>query len=393
VIVLVHHRSNAIGRIANRVLARTPELMHRLGDTKRLRDLAAEVRAAAAREHIPAERVELLGDAFDIDVLRAALLAILEGAPAARDAEVTSAVDTYVRELFKACFRDVRDSSPIFQSYRPGADFALYTTGGYGRGEAFGADWDYVAVVGRDDGRLEKFFGKVLQRVSQAMTRRGLMPHNRFTDDFNAYVMSIRALRAHLAKRTEETFIDEAEILEARFCLGDPAVARRFNDEVKTVVEGENALPFLRDILNELRSRRSSLPIGLNLKLAPGGLREIHLLWLAIRIFAKLPGPLVPELSRQAGDALPECRTDLRFLMVAHAELRRARDLYRLVVAVDDPIEPDVMVEMARDLAPLRQAGIRDDYAIELEKVLLTSAVRIDRVAEAIDERLRQGQT
>lgn len=384
VIVLVHHRSNAIGRITVRVLARTPEFLQRLGDARRLKELGAEIRSQAAREQIPGEQIELLGDAFDVDVLQAALIAVLEGAPAARDSEFTSAVDAYVRELFKACFRGVRQRSPIFSHYRPGAGFALYATGGYGRGEAFGGDWDYLAIVGEHDKGMKKFFGKVLQRVSGAMTRRGLLPHNRFTDHFNAYVLSLEELRSYLEHRTQETFIDEAEILEARFFLGDPAVARRFNDEIRSFVENENGRDFLRDILHELESRRATLPHGLNLKLAPGGLREIHLLWLAIRIFAKLPGPMVPELLRQAAEALPECRTDLRFLMVANAELRRARDLYRLVVAWDETLEPDVIVEMAKDLAPLQQAGVREDYSEELEKLLVTSALRIDRVAEAI---------
>jgi hypothetical protein len=387
VIVLVHHRSNAIGRITVRVLARAPEFLQRLGDGRRLRDLASEIRAQAASEPIPTEQVELLGDAFDVDFLRTALTAILEGTPAAHDNEFTSAVDLYVRELFKAYFRDVRQGSPIFSQYRPGSNFALYATGGYGRGEAFGGDWDYLAVVGEDDRGLKKFFGKVLQRVSNAMTRRGLLPHNRFTEHFNAYVVSIPELVQHLDRRNRETFIDEAEILEARLFLGDPAIARRFHEEVRVHVEKANARDFLRDILRELQERRSSLPLGINLKQAPGGLREIHLLWLAIRIFAELPGPLVPELMRQVSAALPECRTDLRFLMVANAELRRARDLYRLVVAFDDTMEPDVIVQMAKDLAPLRNAGVREDYDEELGKLLITSALRIDRVAAAIAKR------
>ncbi len=387
VIVLVHHRSNAIGRITVRVLGRAPEFLQRLGDARRLRDLASEIRAQAAREPSPREQIELLGDAFDVDVLRTALIAVLEGAPAARDSEFTSAVDLYVRELFKACFRDVRLGSPIFSQYRPGSNFALYATGGYGRGEAFGGDWDYLAVVGENDRSMKKFFGKVLQRVASAMTKRGLLPHNRFTDHFNAYVVSIAELRRYIEERTGETFIDEAEILEARFFLGDPAVARRFTQEIRNRVQKEHAQAFLRDILRELSERRTALPLAINLKLAPGGLREIHLLWLAIRIFADLPGPLVPELLRQVAAVLPECRTDLRFLMVANAELRRARDLYRLVVAFDDTMEPGTLVELARDLAPLRQAGVREDYTEELQKLLVTSALRIDRVAGSIARR------
>lgn len=389
VILLAYHRANAVGRICTRVLARTPEFLARLGDARRLKDLASEINQQAAHEQRPLQQIELLGDAFDVAVLRAALIAVLEGAPAARDEEFTGAVDIYVRELFKACFREVRQRSPMFQNYRPGSRIAVYATGGYGRGEAFGGDWDYLAVVDQDDRGLKKFFGKVLQRVSGAMSRRGLHPHNRFTDHFNAYVVSLPELVDYFRSRSSETFIDEAEILEARFFLGDPQVARRYNDEVRDLVSKRNGEAFVRDILAELDDRRTALPNALNLKLGAGGLREIHLLWLAIRIIADLPGPLVPELLGKAADTLPECRSDLRFLMLANADLRRARDLYRLVVAFDDSMVPEEIVEIAKNLAPLRLAGVRGDYGQELERLMQASALRIDKVAGAIRARMR----
>ncbi|MEL7372606.1 MAG: hypothetical protein AAFN74_27015, partial [Myxococcota bacterium] len=328
-----------------------------------------------------------LGDAFDVITLGSALVAILEGAPADRDAAFTHAVDQYVRELFKACFREVRDKSPMFSRYRPGSKVAVYATGGYGRGEAFGGDWDYIAVVDEPDRGLKKFFGKVIQRVSAAMTRRGLHPHNRLSDHFNEYVISISELTEYLKQRTPETFIDEAEILEARFFLGDPATDRRFNEEIRSLVTQTNAPAFIDDVLTELRVRRKHPPVGLNLKLAPGGLREIHLLWLAIRVFAKLPGPLTPDMIGIAAEALPESLGDLRFLLVANAELRRARELYRLAIAFDDTIETQEMVLTAADLAPLRHAGVRGDYQRELGKLLKAASIRVDRVIAEIERK------
>ncbi|MCB9654377.1 MAG: hypothetical protein H6729_09645 [Deltaproteobacteria bacterium] len=389
VIVIIRHSSNAVARVATRVVARTPEFLNRLGSTRRMRDLTQEILARAAREPKPSEQIDLIGDAFDVSVLRAAVIAVLEGAPAARDADFTASVDLYLRELFKACFRDIRQRSPIFESYRPGSGIALYSTGGIGRGEAFVGDWDYIAVIDQDDRGMKKFFGKVLQRVSGAMTRRGLMPHNRFTAHFNAYVVSLPELRTFLERRTSETFVDEAEILEARFFLGDPSVARRFNEEIRALVTETHAPLFIADILTEIEARRKECMHGLNLKAAPGGLREIHLLFLAIRIVSKIPVPLVPELLPLAAESVPECKADLRFLMVANAELRRARDLYHLVAAYDDNLDVEAIVEIAADLPPLRHAGVRQDYETEIIKLLAESKSRIDRVASALSERLR----
>lgn len=384
VIVAVYHHSNSLGRLVERVIGRTPEFLQRLGDPRRLKDLGNELMIRAAREPSLREQIDLLGDAYDVGSLRAALLAVIEGSPTARDVEFTQTVDQYVRELFKACFREVHQKSPMFEPYRPGSGIAVYATGGYGRGEAFGADWDYIAVVERDDGGLKKFFGKVLQRVSVMMARRGLIPHNRFTDQFNTYVVSVPELIDYFSRRTPQTFIDEAEVLEARFFLGDPAVARKFKDLIFEPVMTSARRPFIRDLLTELRERRLRPPLGLNIKLSPGGLREIHLLWLAIRVFAALPGPFVPALLPHVERALPKHRADLRFLMAANEELRRARELYRLVVAIDDQLDADLIAAIAKDLAPLRAAGVRGDYRAKLLRLMGRVAKRIDRVASTI---------
>ena len=388
VIFLVHHRSNAIGRVANRVLARTPEFLRRLGDMRRLRELTQKILDAAAREPDPETQIELLGDSFDVATLRASLIAMLEGAPADRDSELTAAVDRYVRELFKACFREVRQRSPMFQLYRPGSGIAVFATGGYGRGEAFGGDFDYIAVARGGDPGLKKFFGKVLQRVSNAMSRRGLHPHNRFTGQFNAWVVRLPELIDYLSERREETFIDEAEMLEARFLLGDPALARAFNEQVVGMVLNESRELFIRDILGELDGRRDRLPNHLNLKEGRGGLREIHLIMLALRCHAGLKGPMGASSLELVAKDLPGTEPVLRALWETHRELRRARELYRLTVAFDDNIEPEQLEEVAYDLLPLREAGVRTPYRPYLEQLMSRTADVIDRLREELSARV-----
>lgn len=384
VVYLVHHRSNAIGRIANRVLARTPEFLRRLGDTRRLKALSNDILESAALEPDPRNQIEILGDSFDVAVLRASLVGILEGAPSARDHEFTGAVDRYVRELFKACFREVRQRSPMFEFYRPGFGVALFATGGYGRGEAFGGDFDYIAVVDAADGGLRKFFGKVLQRMSMEMTRRGLHPHNRHTDLFNSWAVSVPELVEHMKTREAESFIDEAEVVEARFCLGDAALAQAFTEQVKGLVLGPHRRLFIRDVLDEIRNRRPWVPEALNLKEGRGGLRELHLLFLAVRAFARTDGPFMAASIDHVEPLLPGHREDLEFLVSAHHELRRFRELYRLSVAFDDELQVERLEEVARDLAPLRRAGVRGSILARIEHLMREVSSATERVSAAI---------
>lgn len=383
-LVLVHHRSNAVGRISSRVLARSNEFVQRLGDGRRLKELTTEIMQRAAREHHPAEQVRLLADASDVATLRAAIQGVLKGTPSSQDKEQVAAVDQYVRELFKAYFREVRQRSPMFQHYRPGSRVAIFATGGYGRGEAFGSDFDYFALVTDEDPGLKKFFGKVIQRVSTTMARSGLQPHNRFADIFSTYAVSLPELKKYLSDRHNEIFIDEAEVLEGRFFLGDPLLARRFDEEIRTIVTNKNRLDFLHDILNELKERRSIAHHGLNVKLGPGGLREIHLLWLALRAYAQLDHPFGASDMRDIVESLGGCGGELRFLMVAHDELRRARDLYRLMVAFDDIMDPSLMIDISKNLKPLSTVGIRGDYGHQLEKLMTATRLRVDRIAHQI---------
>jgi len=289
-----------------------------------------------------------------------------------------------VRELFKASFRDVRQRSPLFQLYRPGSGIAVFATGGYGRGEAFGGDFDYIAVARGGDPGLKKFFGKVLQRVSNAMSRRGLHPHNRFTGTFNAWVVRLPELIDYLDARSAETFIDEAEMLEARFLLGDPALARDFNEQVVSKVATEHRESFIRDILAEFEDRRTHLPHHLNLKEGKGGLREIHLILLALRCHVGLKGPMGEQSIAAVGRRLPAIEPELHRLLEANRELRRARELYRLTVAFDDHLEPEQLEEVAYDLLPLREAGVRTPYRPFLEQTMARTAEVVDHLRDEL---------
>ena len=214
---------------------------------------------------------------------------------------------------------------------------------------------------------MRKFFSKVIQKLEATILRRGVIPHNRQSHEFNSYVIELTELKRHLENRTEQTFVDEAEILESRFILGDLALQKKFSDKVVDYVLGSSRECFVLDILNELLERRTALPIPINIKNGYGGLREIQLLRLALGAMAGQANISLGEIIQLPGFLTEEQRASLRFISVGYDELRRTRDLYRLVVAgQENPIDTDSFVDIARDLPPLKALGIRPNFVKNL---------------------------
>ncbi|MEE2901554.1 MAG: hypothetical protein VYC39_04460 [Myxococcota bacterium] len=387
VIVLVHHHANRVNRLKNRIEDRTPNYFERLGDPERAKKLAKKLRSQAAHEFSSRKQLKLIGDAFDISIITHSLNAILDGAPATRDERYIKAFDDYIRSTFKICFRETQAKSPLFERIRPGTGFALYATGGYGRNQGFGADFDYFAITSHADAGMRKFFSKVIQKLEATILRRGVIPHNRQSHEFNSYVIELDELKRHLENRTEQTFVDEAEILESRFILGDLALQKKFSDKVVDYVLGPSRECFVLDILNELLERRTALPIPINLKNGYGGLREIQLLRLALGAMAGKANISLGDIIQLPGFLTEEQRASLRFISVGYDELRRTRDLYRLVVAgQENPIDTDSFINIARDLPPLKALGIRPNFGKELEHLMTTCGRKIDQIVESFDK-------
>ena len=384
ILILVYHRSNAVGRVADRILHKNRDFLGRVNDYHRLKLLSQNLYKQASIQPNLDTQIRLLQEACDVAYLRGVIYTILRASPVQQDHELVSTIDQFIRELFKAYFREFKRKSPIFKHYRPGANIAIYATGGYGRQEAFGSDFDYFAIISGDDPGLGKFLGKVLQRVSTSMTRCGLQPHNRFADIFNSYVVHINDLASHLTHRTNDLFIDEAEVLEGRFFLGDPILASQFESRIRNYVLTDNRTVFIKDILKEIKDRKTFQPPTLNVKQSSGGLRDIHLLWLALQTYLGAKEPLSYTNTQNISGKLEGTAEDLQLLCLAHHELRKARDIYRLVVAFDDAMDTNRFAEISKDIKPLVNAGFKDNYKDFLEELLSSTSQRIDNISQLI---------
>ena len=109
---------------------------------------------------------------------------------------------------------------------------------------------------------------------------------------------------------------------------------------------------------------------------------------LALRCYAGLRGPIGPPSIDAIARSIPGVEPELQGLFEAYRELRRARELYRLTVAFDDHVEPELLEEVAYDLAPLREAGVRTPYRPHLDATMDRTAALIDHLREELSTRV-----
>jgi [protein-PII] uridylyltransferase len=179
-----------------------------------------------------------------------------KGDPARLLREHTRAIDGALRALWEA------------QS--PAAHAALVATGGYGRGEQFPcSDVDVLILLEHEPDDAER---EALERLIGQLWDIGLEVGH-----------SVRTVEACVAAARGDITI-ETTLLESRLLAGDARLYRRF---VKAVTRAIDPAAFLRAKRLEQEQRHAKhqdTPYALepNLKEAPGGLRDLHVIrWTA----------------------------------------------------------------------------------------------------------------
>lgn len=388
-LILAHHRSHGVAHSIRRALKKHPALLRRLGSARRFEDLILAVKTPSSEQESPQAQLERLGDALDLSFVKGLLEEVLQ---VPSELSFVDAMDRYLPAALRLSFAILIERDPErFQGLDTDA-FALFSTGGYGRREAFGGDWDYFAITERRDPESQLFWGRALQLVSAAMMRRGIYAHNRFSDHFGSYVMAFDELKTHLSTRGPETFIDEAELLEGRLLFGDPGLAQRFETEIRRPVYESSAHRFAEDVIREIKARRREYSyIQDNPKSAAGGLRELNLSLLAIRVVFGIQDTPNDDLASDPRLRALNCPACLRALLQHRRYLFRLREVYRLTVAYEDQIDARAFRRVGRDLKPLLDLGLTGDFAEALHERLEISAKAIDRTLLTLGQSLATG--
>jgi len=348
--VTEHERSKYFTRLLARVLDRLPEVKRLVGEPGRVRELVSEIHREAERAPTAPERRRLLGDAFDLEMLRLGLGTLLLGESPERYLEYLQTVDGYLTEVLKTCMHEVQESRPVFSRLNFPAGLSLYATGGNARGEGLGDDYDFVALIDSRAASAREFFNRSVGKLVAAISRHGLLAHNRFAENFNTYALTIDDLAVLLDNPGAEGFIDQSELVDARLVVGDQWTDGRLQREILGARVWDRADLFLSKMVEELQAHESFMSgrgdEGIDVKQGPGGLRMINMVLLMAKARLRVREPLTAGALPLLSEAMPELAEDLEQLEQARRFIKRVRDAYRLGVAYSDVVLPELLGEL-----------------------------------------------
>ena len=330
------------------------------------------------------QRIERLGDYYDLEFVRVSLLAMAGCACERTDAEFIEFCDNYTLSLYEYCQDEVHLS--LGYSMHTYDLFALYATGGHAREQGFDDDFDLIVILDSDDADQISYCNKIVGRMNSQVLKRGILPHHRFIDRFGSYTISFNQLAEHLSKRDREIFVDQSQILSSRMLVGSTKLERKLQEKIigpLIFARGKEYIDYMRE---ELKSRHIGGDVEhLNdVKECPGGLRDIEMLLLLFKAKHKTRDPLSRKFLHLLLEIEPERAADFKFLEDHLNFVKKLRDLYRLQVAAHNIVSRETLLPVAVSMGYGNdtEAGGRlyNDFLARTKQ----AATVIDRLADKI---------
>jgi len=293
------------------------------------------------------ERIERLGDYYDLEFVRVSLLAMAGADSEQTDLEFTEFCDNYTHALFEFCQQDLHLS--LGYSMHTRDMFALYATGGHAREQGFDDDYDMIVILDSTDPEEIDYCNKIVGKMNSHILKRGILPHHRFADLFGSYVMSFDQLAEHLSTAGEEVFVDQSQLLNSRMLVGSRKLEAKFQEEIigrQIFARGQEYLEHMRA---EMESRHSGEngEIQNDIKECGGGLRDIEMFLLMYETKYKVREPLSRKFLRRLVELEPENAEHFIYIEKHLDFIKNLRDLYRLKVAAHNVIDPDFLPPVA----------------------------------------------
>jgi hypothetical protein len=352
-------------RMFRRVINRHPHFIRHLGDPERLRRIASGFLVPVEPGLNEDAGRAGLAEFYDVSYLACAVEALTGKEVAAYRASFVEFVDSYMGYLFSFCNRlaggrrgDLAETADRF---------AVFATGGFGRGQAFDDDYDMVFLADTDDPALLEHFKAVATAMHRELVRRTTLPQYRFADHFGDYVTTFAQLKDWFLSGRADA-VDATQLVGARMVVGSSALERRLLDEILSPAVFARHGQFMAGLVREGMDRRGvcgrDTGPEIPLKDGAGGLRDIEEISMILKAAHGIPLPLGPGLVAAVAERTPTLAPMLEQLMDHHSFLRRVRDLYRLGVAAHDDLQVSELGMVAQIMGITTPDGRGDAAAL-----------------------------
>jgi hypothetical protein len=321
------------------ILDKYPVFINHIHNNDRLKELTDGLLGDLSSLASLDERMERLGDYYDMEFVRISLLAMAGVSSERTDAEFIEFCDDYTLMLHDFCQQDVHLS--LGYSMHTRDRFALYAAGGLAREQGFDDDYDMIAILNSTDFKEIDYCNKIVARMNTHILKRGILPHHRFADHFASYVVSLDQLAEYLSGDSDNVFVDKSQILGSRMLDGSTKLEEELQRRILRPLIFDRGDQYINYLKAEMRARHEDEETDqcFNIKECRGGLRDIEILLLMYKTKHRVRDPLTRKFLRHLitiepdnAEAFTQIEDQLNFL-------KNLRDLYRLKVAANDVID------------------------------------------------------
>ncbi len=338
------------------VLSKNPDYVHHLNNPRRLRLIGRGSLAEAERAQVLTEKKENILDFFDFEFFRVGLQS-LSGSPAQHVArQFTDFSDHFLRLAFDFIKQETDIS--IQEMVNTGDLFGVFVTGGQGQEQAFCDDYDLLILLNSDDKSILDYCTKMCGKANSFIAKSGIIPHYSLLEKFGSYVFTFGQLK-QLMQQGQITFIEKSQLLCARMVVGSSILQEAFEQNILEPFVFHEPFSYVQAMRIEVDNRqkeaekRTKIHDSVNIKEDPGGLRDIEMLLMMLRV-------VYPEnreysnyrfllnLENNPGihnNVVRRLRDDYEFL-------RKIRNITRLTVFSGDLLDPNTIKYQAEVYAP-----------------------------------------
>ncbi len=344
----IHYQSSHFfKRHFHPILNKYPVFIKKLHNNDRLKEITDGFYSDLTSLTSLHDRIERLGDYYDLEFVRVSLLAMAGAGCERTDAEFIEFSDNYTLSLYEFCLQDVHLS--LGYSMHTHDVFALYATGGHAREQGFDDDYDMFVILDSTDPDEINYCNQIVAKMNSHILKRGILPHHRFADHFSSYVISIDQLAEYLERTSEDLFVDQSQILSSRMLVGTSKLETKLQKEVIEPLIFARGHEYVEYLKREMESRhaRPDQEHKIDIKECHGGLRDIEMLLLMYKTKHRVREPLSRNFLKHLSGVEPKSAGDLAYVEDHLSFVKNLRDIYRLKVAAHNVIERQYLLPVA----------------------------------------------